>query len=556
LVVAGVKPDHLAALFFSPTAEGSRGVYTPDGFDLHLRGGEELADRLVHHHEAQHVLLTMSTAWGAALLLVARMPAWARLFDQLLDRCRMTHESFATYLSCSAVTVGFGSPTAALALYPEYVPLVDRLDRYLAAVPGDQRRGLAVTALARVCMQTPVLDQLIAAWPVAIKAGSIRGIDVPDERLNRLLRDPDGFPAALVTAADDAVAAEFGSQPLAAARAGGGVVLDDRFDAAWARWEDTVFDALAARLAGVGATVIGSNDHVPVAAELVALARSVVPDLAINVNPDPDVSDRRVFAYVLRRARLWLSELRRPARMITVREDVELVEVIRVVEATTRVGGRPNLVLSARLPARLLAGYDLPEGDRAVLAGLDDPVAVIRTIADDGTDTETDAVWLVRLGEPADVAELAAAWGGHGDLTCCVAASCLTDAQWRTDWLPVLDKVAPIVWLIDVAIETLSDEFGSGRIVHGIYLDLGPTPVGARRAVAFKVSGVVGVWLAVADEVGIELITQQVAELPGIDLRMTGDDWTGLVPTLRLALLDLLRTESFVDLRALSDLRS
>jgi hypothetical protein len=560
LVVAGVKPDHLAALFLSPMAEGSRGVYTPDGFDLHLRGGEGLADRLVHHHEAQHVLLTMSTAWGAALLLVARMPAWAQLFDQLLDRCRTTHESFATYLSCIAVTVGLGSPAAALALYPEYVPLADRLDRYLAVVPGEQRRGLAVTALTRVCMQTPILEQLTAAWPVAIKAGSIRGIDVPDERLNHLLRDPDRFPGALVTAADDAVAAEFGPEPLAAARAGGGggggVELDDRFDAAWARWEDTVFDAFAARLAEVGATVIGSNDHVPVAAELVALARSVVPELGVNVDPDPDVSDRRVFAYVLRQARLWLAALRRPARMITAREDVELPEVVRVADATTRVGGRPNLVLSARLPARLSAGYDLPEDDRAVLAGLNDPVVVIRTIADDGTDTETDAVWLVRLGEPADVAELTTAWDGRGDLTCCVAASCLTDAQWRTDWLPVLDQVAPIVWLMDVAIESLTDEFGSGRTVHGIYLDLGPTPTGARRAVAFKASGMIGVWLAVADEVGIELITQQVAELPGIDLRMTGRDWTDLVPTLRLVLLDLLRTESYVDLRALSDRRN
>ncbi len=554
--MVGVKPDHLAALFFSPTAEGSRGVYTPAGFDLHLRGGEELADRLVHHHEVQHVLLTMGTAWGAALLLVARMPTWARLFDQLLDRCRMTHESFATYLSCIAVTVGFGSPTAGLALYPEYVPLVDRLDRYLAAVPGEQRRGLAVTALTRVCMQTPILEQMIAAWPVPIKAGSIRGIDMPDERLNHLLRDPDGFSAALVTAADDAVAAEFGSEPLAAALIGGGVVLDDRFDAAWARWEDTVFDALAARLAGVGATVIGSNDHVSAAAELVALARPVVADLGVGVDPDPDISNRRVVAYVLRQARLWLSALRRPARMLTVREDIELAEAVRVAEATTRVGGRPNLVLSARLPARLLAGYDLPDDDCAVLAGLDDPVVVIRTIADDGTGTETDAVWLVWLGKPADVVELATAWAGHGDLTCCVAASCLADAQWRTVWLPVLEQAAPIVWLIDVAIESLSDEFGSGRTVHGIYLDLGPTPTGARRAVAFKVLGVIGVWLAVAEEVGIELITQQVAELPGIDLRMTGGDWTGVVPTLRLALLDLLRTESYVDLRARSDHRS
>jgi len=554
-MAAGVQPDHLAALFFTPTLEtASRGAYTPAGYDLHLRGGDELADRLVHHHEVQHVLLTMSTAWGAGLLVVAQLPTWRRLFDQLLDRCRMTHESFATYLSCIAVTASVGSPAAALALYPEYAPMVQRLDRYLAAVPGLQRRGLAVTALARVCMQTTLLEQLIAAWPAAVTASAIRGIDTPDERLNHLLRDPVGFPAALVTVADGAVAGEFGSRPLAAA--GDGVVLDDSFDEAWARWEDTVFTALAARLAGVGATVVGSNDHVSAAAELVALVRPVVPDIDVRVNPDPDLADGRVFAYVLRHARLWLAALRRPARLLTVRKDVDLAEVVRVADATTRVDGRPNLVLSARLPARLRAGYDLPDDDRAVLAELDDPVVVIRTVADDGTGTGTNAVWLVRLGAPADVAELAMAWAGRRDLTCCVAASCLADAQWRTDWLPVLDQAVPIVWLIDVPIGSLSEEFGSGRTVHGLYLDLGATPTGARRAAALKVSGVVGVWLAVADDVGIELIVQQVAELPGIDLRMTGGDWTSVLPTLRLVLLDLLHTESYLDLRALSEQRS
>jgi hypothetical protein len=118
--------------------------------------------------------------------------------------------------------------------------------------------------------------------------------------------------------------------------------------------------------------------------------------------------------------------------------------------------------------------------------------------------------------------------------------------------LPVLSRAAPLVWLIDVGIGTLTDEFGSGRTVHSVYLDLGPTPTGGRRAAAFKVSGLVGVWVAVADDVGVELIVRQVADLPGIDLRMTGGDWTGVLPALRLALLDLLRAESYVDLRALS----
>ena len=157
--------DHLAALFFSPAAPAGQGTYQPGRFDLRLRGDAGLGDRLVHYHEAQHVTLTASTAWGAALLVTAQMPGWQPLFSQLLDRCRTTHESFATYLSCSVVAIGSGWPDTALAAYPDYAVFVARLRRLLAPVSGEQRRALAVTAIARACMQTPILDQMIASWP-------------------------------------------------------------------------------------------------------------------------------------------------------------------------------------------------------------------------------------------------------------------------------------------------------------------------------------------------------------------------------------------------------
>ncbi|MET7488527.1 hypothetical protein [Streptomyces sp. NPDC005538] len=550
----GRAAGHLARLFLGPTHGGSRGAYLPGGFDLHLRGRGDDAERLVHHHEAQHVLLTDTTAWGAALVLTSQVPRWAELFNQLLELCRTTHESFATYMSCSVAAASTGSFEAALASYPDYVGLVDRLDRHLAAIPGEHRRSLAATALARVCMQTPVIGQMAAAWPRALTPGELREIDVPDGRLRTLYRDPAGLPVDVIAAADEAVVAEFGPQPLSADLPGtGAAALDDRFDEAWARWEDTVFAGLAARLTEAGATVLGSREHLPAAAELVARVADTVPGLRLTVDLDPDPPDRHMVAQVLRQARLWLTTEPRPARLITFGQDVDPEEVVRVVDATTRVAGRPNVVLGARLPTRLLAGYAFPESDRARLAGHDGPVLAIRTLADDGTDRDTDAVWHVRLDDPGDVAGLTAAWDGGADVTCCVAASCLSDERWRTRWLPVLQDAAPVIWLIDVPVASLAGEFTGGRTVHGIYLDLGANPTGARRAVAFKVSGRTGAWLAVADDVGIQLLTGQLADLPGIDLRMTGADWTGAVPALRLVLLDLLRTESYVDLRALVD---
>ena len=546
--MANENADHLARLFFAPTEDGSRGAYRPDGFDLRLRGEESTVDRLVHHHEFQHVLLTSTTAWGAALIVAAAVPEWGPLFDGLLHHCRTTHESYATYLSLSVLAATHGPARAALSAYPEYEPLADRLDAHLAHVPGPHRRSLAATALARACMQTPVLQAMVDAWPQPITPAALRARDRPDDRLRRLLSEP--LAADLVRAADAAVLAQGGSDALDA-DAAIDAALDDAFDAAWAVWEDALFDGLARRLAAAGATVVASNAHLPVAAELVARAGASVPRWAVSVDPRPDRPDNRFVALALAHSRLWLSTSRRPARLITVGVDVEPAEVVRVGEATTRLEGRPNLVFTVRLPRRLLNGYELPDDERDALAALDGPVVVARTIADDGTGTETDAVWLARLPEPADASRVADAWAHVGDLSCCVATSCLADAGWGRRWAPVLARLAPIVRLIDVDVRWLAGDFRPGRTVHGLYLQLGPSATGARRAVVFRAEGTTDVWLAVGDDVGIELITGQVADL-GVDLRMTDNDWSAVLPTLRLVLIDLLRTESYVDLRALS----
>ncbi|RSM53434.1 hypothetical protein DMB66_38825 [Actinoplanes sp. ATCC 53533] len=531
--------DHLTALFMAPESGGGRGAYRPGGFDLRLDG--DVADRLVHHHEAQHVLLTSTTAWGVALVFTATRPDGAGDFDTLLAECKGVHELYATYLSCSVVAAGDLDPATVLRAYPEYEPLVQELDGHLAAVPGMHRRSLAATALARACMQTPILETMTDAWPGFPALADLRRMDRPGERLSLLMREP--LSDEVVAAADSAA----GPEAVDADEGTAVAALDDRFDDAWARWEDAVFDAYAARLAAAGATVIPGNEHLPAAAALVARSGS---DLSVVAAP---VEDERMVATVLRHARLWLTTQRRPARAITLGADVDLDELVRVAEATTRVAGRPNLVIAARLPERLLGAYELPVADRERLAAHQGPVVVVRTVADDGTDTGTDAVWLVGLPEPADLAALAEAWATIGDLTCCVAASCLRDSGWRDRWLPVLERTAPLVWLIDVGIAVLAGEWRD-RTVHSLYLDLGPSGTGASRAVAVKAEGLVGVWLAVADEVGVQMITAQVADqLPA--LQTTGADWSELLPPVRLALLDLLRVESYVDLRALSDHR-
>ena len=555
-VDGSTEDDHLSALFFTPNDLGSHGKYTVGRFELRHHGGDDIRDRLVHHHEAQHVVLTMETAWGVALLVTSRISGWSQLFTTLLEHCRLTHESFATYLSCSTLAVANLSTAPALTTYPDYVPLFERLEQYAASIPGDHRRSLAIVALARVCMQTPILRRLVESWPEPPTLASTRAMDRPDERWNVLLRE-SGLPAEIAEKADAAVIAKFGADVLATDRPdSGNAALDDELDVVWACWEDRFFDGLADHLAGKGADVVAGDGHLPDAATVVELARRDVPDFDLKINHDPVVPDRLVLDGVLRQMRLWLAESHLPARLITLGHEVDLEEVVRVADVTTRINGRPNLVLSARRPTRLLSGHDFPQQEQTALVTMREPLVFVRTLADDGTDTETDAVWHVRLPTPAAVAALARVWGKERDLTCCVAVSCLADQEWRTEWLPALAAVGPVVWLLDVPIDTVAGEFGPNRTVQGLYLDLTDTPTGARRALALRVTGTAGVWLAVADHVGIELITQQVADLPGIDLRMTGADWSGTLPAVRLALLDLLHTESYLDLQGLTRDRS
>jgi hypothetical protein len=186
--VADVDRDHLAALFAEPTVAGSRGRYRPGHFDLRLRGEDSMADRLVHHHEAQHVVLTSTTAWGAALVIAAAMPGWADLSGHLLEHCRTVQETYATYLSRSVAELAGADGGVVLDAYPDYRALVSRLDDFLAAVPGAHRRSLAATAVARACMQTPVLEAMVGAWPQPIRMSALRRLDMPDDRLDALLR--------------------------------------------------------------------------------------------------------------------------------------------------------------------------------------------------------------------------------------------------------------------------------------------------------------------------------------------------------------------------------
>jgi hypothetical protein len=549
--------DHLARLFLAGHDDWSSGSYLPSGFDLRQTGADQVVDRIVHTHEANHSILNAGTAWGAALHITARVPSWRKLlFHPLLDVCRTVHETYATFISVNIVSARHSGAEQALAAYTAYEPLYRIADHVIGGVTGPCRRELAMSALARICMQTPILSQLLEGPIEDFRISRIRSIDRPDARWHWLLRhDVADLMRSAGDKADDRVAGRFGPSALHDDVLGADPELaaNDRFDDAWALWEATVFLELGHVLEGSGARIRGEGEHLPEANELarIACSRQEGLELSFQAGTLPPSMSWRLAAAVTRHGRHWFAAERIASQLATAGQDVDLDEVARVVDATCRLDGTPSLVVSVRLARRLTDGFRFDDaGQRLLDTHPAAPVAAVRATADDGTGS--DVLWHVRLPAPEQLSELADQWNERGPALCCVAASCFIDEEWQNNWLPGLTEIGPLIVLLDVGLEAVSDSWSAaGGVIEGFYIPLSGSH-GDRYAVALTPPGQPALWVAVADYTGIELLVSQLDEIDGIDLRLEGADWSGWIPAVRLALVHLFATESFVDFNALA----
>jgi hypothetical protein len=207
--------DHLAQLFFTG-AGGSVGAYTPHRTTLSLAGLDAATDHVVYLHEVHHGGLNDSTAWGTALHLYARLPEpYRHRFLPLLDACRLPHEAYATFAGVSVAAARHATAAAALARYPMYVDLYEALAALVAAAAGPHRRYMAATALARLAMQTPILE-LMDTPSLAVSLSDMREIDTPNGRWRWLRRSSEALLAHTLAAADAAVRETDGTAALQA----------------------------------------------------------------------------------------------------------------------------------------------------------------------------------------------------------------------------------------------------------------------------------------------------------------------------------------------------
>lgn len=523
--------------------EGVQGAYTPLGFELVGGGGDLLADRIAHLHEIHHGALNDCTEWGSALHITARLPGCLGTFSVLLERCRQIHEAFATFAGVALADELDGDAAAVLARYPLYVPLLAAFERLVGQARGTNRRYLLATQYARVCMQAPVLAHIAAAG--SVQPAELRVLDTPNGRWRWLLRRGEALAGHAAAAGDKAACAvpagaaavgadEPGGEPLAA--------LDAANDPVWETWEHAAYQVLADALTAAGARPLAFNGHQEGTRLAVAWARQQQPGLrlaaALTAGPAPD--DRSLAAATMApgrhaaTARRWRAEL---AHLTT-------ADLVSEVASSSVIEGRPVLVMSARPGRRAAALYDWPDTQAQWLRALPDPLVAVRLVTA-GEGPGDLVISHVPLEQPGDAGRLASAWAARGHVITCLSASCLTDAGWQRSWIPVLRSAGDLVVLVDVELDRFVRRWLNTG-VHAAGVEVADTAA-TRHAAAMCAPGDDTLWLAVADELGIKLLLNQLLATPGLAVTRTAEHLRGREETLRDVLTCLLATEPFFD---------
>ena len=167
------------------------GLYHRRGWRIEV-GDDAQADEVVvaSIHEAMHERLQMTTLHGTTVALMqerAQVDGDAELLDtahSLLGVSTRVHEEFATWMS--AVPTGWG-PSRLEASFPIYVRHLRRAARLVSDLPGDYLAMHAVQGIARSCMQSASLaDVLQQIDPRELRINMLDHTARPDTRLMHL----------------------------------------------------------------------------------------------------------------------------------------------------------------------------------------------------------------------------------------------------------------------------------------------------------------------------------------------------------------------------------
>ncbi len=539
--------DHLSRMFVE-SEETSEGSYTPERYDVYLRGADSQVDRIVYIHEMHHGALSDSTAWGCILHIYARLGSrFQRSFTDLMNACRLLQESYATYASVSAATATHDVDRV-LAIYPTYANLFRDMDRLVACAAGPNRRFLLATALARVCMQGSVLDVFTEAGVHSFSLDDVRPIDQPDARWKRWLDESGTELPVIALAADERIGELWGGNVLdldpdtETARL---EAQDPKYDALWNSWEECCYDELATRLRNAGATVLTFNGHQDQLPGALAMARKEVPGLRLAAGSRMASTDRELAWAMTEDGRLWLTPQDQPWPAQLSHDNLSLI-CEQAIEHS-QVLGEAVLFVDVRLPERLRDGYSFSSSDQSELLAMEAPVSAVRLIRDDKSGRGVITHRL--LVDVAEVEQLAIAWSKRGPVILSVSAGCLIDKAWQDEWLSELRSLGRLVWLIDVELNRIVPSWVRGGVplrMCGVNVN---DKDGDRSAAVLSPDGTDEMWVIIGGEVTCRLLMQSLTGEKSLRTINTCDHVDQGVLTLDVA--HILATEPFLDFRAL-----
>ncbi|MGA4996519.1 hypothetical protein ACPCB7_00670 [Streptomyces arboris] len=544
--------DHLARLCFEGL--GSTGRYTPHAYTLWLQGVDQSTDHVVYLHEVHHATLNDVTAWGSALHVYARLPAAAgQAFGHLLDACRTTHESLATFASVRLAAARHGVLDDVLSAYPDYVRLYDTATRLVQEIPGPGRKQLAMSALARLCMQTPVLDTVDEVGLEAFRLADMPDADRPDSRWRWFVRQGPAALAAAAEAADRVLAERFGPAALATDGPDGDLYESTAsvHDLAWDAWEEAAYEHLRSLISVTGARTLDLNGHQEGSEALIRSVEAVHGDIGLRfpMSDEQRQDDAAVASAVLQQVRHDLTVGDRHRARLLERTPA-LVDVLarRPVH-----GDRPTLIVDARPARRLAALYRWPDETLPEPSG--EPVVAVRAVVDhteDGTEDETHPEKVVGhalVPEPDALPELAELWRGRGPLAACVSASCLVDTAWTLRWMEPLGALGPLFVLADVEPDRFVPAWvRDDRQVNAVTITVEES--GRRRAALLFTAGTAW-WLVLAEDVTVALMVEYLGRRLGPRLSSDPAPFEPVRDAATAVIGHLLATESFVSFDAL-----
>ncbi|MCT2281034.1 hypothetical protein EEZ25_29415 [Micromonospora aurantiaca] len=438
-----------------------------DGPSVRIATGSLLAlpARVASVHELVHQFLTERTTFGHLMLIcsvlgraVPGVAEHAVNLRRLAAQCRTTHESLATFES---IWMAADGDRSVLAVSREYLSWYKDASETVPFADHTRLKLLAVQRVSHACMRGPVLENLVRVGPGDPDAWRVPPLDRPDRRLALFHRGlPADFWSEIWRECRDLLGEDV--WVVFAPEAPSADLLTETFE----RHFDPVVSQLASyldqRIEGLldrqGARTAETSGAILRAA--METVKEAVPASRqrMRVSEDRTVPEGYTLEHVFRE-RILLSDERRPARLLSLAENLDMPFV-----RTTDKHLPPFVYMVVRSASRLLDQYAFPAADHERLVGYGDTVLTVVPVAPPSPAGE----WLLlEIRQPREAEFLAEQLNGRAELhvnwsLASMAAATRRDRDARS---PALATAARAIALADIRLALVDHPIVA--VLHG-----------------------------------------------------------------------------------------